>query len=129
MELIRSTISAQLPARVVTRSLLDFAQRKDADLLAGVYTVLSRGERDYAGYIGREAQLGTQDLLIVGQIKLVETSEPYEIEEAEFAMVAEICAFLGALPDGIGGLRLKGFRQSAQMEHPYGWVAFDLEMN
>lgn len=127
MELIKTLLAAALTARIVTRDLLDFAQRKDADLLAGIYTLVSNGEGGYQNLNGREAMDGTQRILLVGQIRLDEDAVPSAIENAELAMVDEIKAFLRARPAQIIQLYMTGFRQSQQMDAPYGWVSVDLE--
>ena len=43
-------------------------------------------------------------------------------------MIDEIKAFTRALPPQLGSLTLTGWRQSQQLEHPYGWAAFDLTL-
>lgn len=128
MNLIVSTLAALYPARVVTRDLKDFAERKKTDLDAGVYTVLSLGESGYANYRGREGMDGTVKILLVGQIRLSENAAPHAVEDAEGAMADEIKGLVRALPPALCSLEMKGFRQSGQVEHPYGWIAVDLEM-
>lgn len=128
MNLVKSTLAARVPARVVTRSMQDFTARKRADLLAGVYTIISAGEFGYANYNGREAMDGKHRLLLVGQIELAETAEEEAIEDAEFAMADEVKALVRNLPVGLCSLVMTGFRQSQQLEAPYGWIAVDLEM-
>lgn len=128
MDLIETQLAAMYPARVVTRQLADFSLRKRANLLAGIYTLVSAGERGYRNYNGREAMDGRHEILLVGQIELAATKTPEDTENAEFAMVAEIKAFVRALPAGLCSLVMTGFTQSRQVEHPYGWIAVDLEM-
>lgn len=127
MNLIKATLAAQYPARVVTRSLLDFDMRDKAQLVSGIYTVTSLGESDYANYAGRAAMDGTHQMLLVGQFVLGEKALAEEIEDAEFVMAEEIKDFMRALPMGLCGLAMTGFRQSGQLERPYGWIAVDLE--
>lgn len=128
MEMLRSTLQAQAPARKVTRSFHDFAQRAAADLDAGIYTVLAQGESNFPNYVGRQGEFGILAISIIGQIKLAEDSEPSAVEDAEFLMAAEIKALTAAPPAGIDSLLLHSYRQSSQLEHPYGWIAFDMEM-
>lgn len=127
MNLIKTTLAAALPSRVVTRDFLDFTDRKDADLLAGIYTLMSGGEKDYQNLLSRHAMDGQQSILLVGQFRVAEGAASSAIEDAEFAMVDEIKAFARALPDSLCQLNMLGFRQSQQVDHPYGWVAIDLE--
>lgn len=127
MNLIRATLAAALPARVVTRDLLDFSMREAADLEAGIYTLLSKGESGYQNLLGRLAMDGAQRILLVGQIQLEADVLPSAIEDAEFDMVQEIKEFLRALPATLCRLQMKGFNQSQQIDAPYGWVAIELE--
>lgn len=126
---VKDGLAAALPARVVTRDLMDFADRPRADLLAGVFTLVSLGERGYRNYNGREAMDGTHRMLLVGQVELGENAAPSAIEDAELALVDDVKGFVRALPQGLCTLVMTGFRQSGQLETPYGWVAIDLEMN
>lgn len=130
MAALKSAMQTAMPARVVTRSYKDFGLRSDTDLRSGIWTLLSTGEKDYANYLGREAQLGTLTVAALGQVRVDDNSDEEEIEAAEFAMVEELKAFVrGELAATIdGGALMKGFRQSGQMEHPYGWVAVELEI-
>lgn len=127
MALIVSTLRTQLPARVITRDLADFADRATEDLARGVITVLSKGEGGYANYPGRAAMDGRQEILIVGQQELAESAAPSAIEDAEFALIEDVQGFLRALPATLCRLDMRAFRQSMQLDHPYAWVAIDLE--
>lgn len=128
MEQVRSELATRYPLRVVTRSLADFADRPQADLLKGVYTVAAQSEDGYQNSLGREAMFGRVSLVIVGQILVADSAEPVTTEEAEFTMVEEIKTFVRSLPLGIDALTMLRYRQSGQLEHPYGWIAIDLEM-
>lgn len=128
-ELLKSTLAAKFPARVVTRDFQDFAQHSDADLAAGVYTLIALGERGFANFVGREAQLGTRNVMILAQIKLAESTTPSAAEDAEGVLIDEIKDFCNdVLPAGIDGLLLTSYKQSGQMEHPNAWVAFEMEI-
>lgn len=128
MNLIKTTLAAKYPARVVTRSLLDFQFRKREELMAGVYSIVSEGEGNYANFNGREAMDGKHGILLVGQFELPETATNEQIEDAEFVMADEIKEFVRDLPSGLCSLVMKGFRQSRQVDHPYGWIAVDMEI-
>src|SRR3990167_426890 len=123
MALIKTLLAAALPLRIVTRDLLDFGQRTNTELTAGIYTLVSNGEGGYENLNGREAMDGTQRILLVGQVQLGEDVVPSAIEDAELAMVDEIKAFLRARPSTIVQLYMTGFRQSKQMDAPFGWVS------
>lgn len=127
MELIKSTLATALPLRVVTRDLMDFSERADSDLVKGVYTLLSNGEGNYKNYSGREAMDGAQRLFLVGQFRLDEDATGSAIEDAELTMVDEIKAMLRTRPPALAQLYMTGFRQSKQLDKPYGWVSIDLE--
>lgn len=125
---IEKALGLAYPARIVTRSFLNPSDRPDSDLRAGVYTVISQGEGGYNNMPGREAMYGKNELLIVGQIVVAEGDPASAVEDAEFDMVDEIKGFVRALPVGIDAMLLKKFRQSGQIDHPYGWVVFQFEM-
>jgi hypothetical protein len=131
MNLIKSELALALTERVVTRDLLDFSQRAADELESGIYTIMSNGERGYQNLNGRKAMDGTHPILLVGQFKLNETAAetPALIEDAEFAMVEEIKGFVRALPATLCRLHMLGFRQSMQVDAPYGWVSIDMEFS
>lgn len=127
MEAIKAAFAAQVPQRVVTRDLLDPAQRSSGDLRNGVYTILSTEERDYTNIPGFNAQNGRQGILIVGDLLLAENDPPSKVEDAEFAMRDEIVEFVRNLPQDLCVLNLLDIQQSGQFSHPYGWIVAKLE--
>jgi hypothetical protein len=127
MAAIKTALATALPARVITRDLMDFSQRDAADLTKGIYTLVSGGENGYQNLLMRQAMDGQAKMLLVGQIALDESAMPSDTENAELTMVDEIKAFLRTLPPALCRLQVTSFRQSQQLEHPYGWVAFDLQ--
>lgn len=127
MNLIKTLLAAAYPLRVVTRDMLDFTQRDHADLEKGIWTLVSIDERDYKNYSGREGMDGVQSISLVGQLVKPEGTLGSVIEDAELAMVDEIKDFLRARPAQIIQLYMTGFRQSGQLDAPYGWVVIDLE--
>jgi hypothetical protein len=129
MNLIRTQLQAAMPARVVTRDLLDFALRDRADLEAGIFTLVSRGESGYQNLWGRAAEDGAHPIMLVGQIQLDEDANPSQIEDAEFLMVEQIKAFVRTVPPELCRLQMLRFRQSEQMDAPYGWVTIELEFS
>lgn len=128
MAALKTALAAAMPTRVVTRDLKDFADRPKADVAAGVFTLISKGERGYRNYNGREAMDGRHSMLLVGQIALGEDAAPSAVEDAEFAMIEEVKGFVRALPASLCSLTMTGFQQSGQLDAPYGWVAITLEV-
>jgi hypothetical protein len=128
MAAIVAALGTACPTRTVTRDMKDFADRSSSELTAGVLTLVSLGEGGYRNYNGREAMDGRHRMLLVGQVAVSEVSDPSDVEDAEFALVEEVKAFVRALPPGLCSLSMTGFRQSGQAEAPYGWVSIDLEM-
>lgn len=129
LEALKTGMAAALPGRLVRRSFKPLAQCREDDLLQGIVTLVNRGERGYANYLGREAQLGTLDVLLIGQLRVDPKREPLEIEQEELALVEEIKAFLQApAPAGVVECLAQSFTQSGQLEAPFGWVVFELEV-
>lgn len=128
MQLIKTTLAARYPARVVTRRLQDFGCRKADELKKGIYTLVSLGEGGYANLRDRPAMDGKHRMLLIGQLQLPEKNDGEAIEDAEFVMVEEVKAFLAALPPALACLEMKSFRQSGQTDHPYAWIACELEI-
>lgn len=127
MTSLKSELQLAYPDRVVTRTFVDFADRDRALLAQGIYTIISQGEGEYENLNSREAMDGTQRILLSAQIELPEGSSGELIEEAEFAMVEEIKAFMRALPAALCCLTMTGFNQSGQLDAPYGWALINLE--
>lgn len=123
-------LAAALPAgRIVTRSFQPLALRNQADLLAGVFTLVCRGESGYANYLGREADLGALRVLLFGQLLLPGNPSGLQVEQAELAMAEEVKTFLRSpLPAGVRECLARSFEQSAQLEVPMGWIGFELEV-
>lgn len=127
MVALEAALAAAMPTRVVTRKLMDFAERPKADVAAGVFTLISKGESGYKNHNGREAMDGKHRILLVGQILLSEDTDGEAVEDAEFAMEEEVKAFVRALPPTLCSLVMTGFQQSGQLDTPYGWVTINLE--
>lgn len=120
-------LATSCPLRTVTRSLKDFAQRDDDELTAGILSVIGSGAGRFRNLRERLGMDATQRVIVVGQIRVAESATPLAVEQAEYTLYDEVIAALRA---GTGTLRcidLADFRQSAQLEHPYGWIALDLE--
>lgn len=130
---LASELAAQAPLRGVTRTFRVHAQRSDAELAPGLFTVLANGVPDYpyehSDYspgldAPSQTELGTLALIITGQIKLPEGCDGEAVEAAELAMLADLEAFADAAiaDDALVTLRLLSARQSAQLDTPYGWI-------
>lgn len=130
---LAAALSAQFPARRVTRSFRLHAERADAELAPGLFTVIGNGvadypyeHSDYAPGLDAPAQteLGALQLIITGQIKLPEGSDGAAVEGAELDMLADLEAFANAAiaDEQLVTLRLLSARQSAQLDTPYGWI-------
>ena len=122
---VAASIDTALAARVVTRDFLDLGQASDADLLAGRVTVLAMGEGEYEEDVAGTDVTGWLSLLVIGQIRVAEDTTPLAVEQAENALAEELKAW--AVGTSLA-VRLKGFRQSGQLEHPYGWIAMEMEV-
>lgn len=129
MEAIRASLEAAAPARLVTRRFLTLPNVPAADLERGQYTICSRGVTDFKNYNGREAMDGIHRMVLSCRIQLPESADALEVERAEFAMVGDVRAWLQSLSPGpLCCLVPTGFTQSGQLDAPYGWVLFELEM-
>lgn len=120
-----AALQAALAGRVVTRDFRDLGVVPDADLLAGRVCVLGLGEGEYEETIDGADVTGWLSLLVIGQLRVAEDAAPSAVEQAENALAQEIKAW--AVGTALA-VRLKGFRQSGQLEHPYGWIAMDMEV-
>lgn len=119
LDQMRAAMSSGFPARVCTRSLLDFAERDEEDLDAGTYTFLADGlpeVGDYASYLG---------VMLVGQVHAGEDRTAAEVEELELTMIDEILALKRAASVHID---ITAIHQSRQLEVPYGWVRAQLRV-
>lgn len=117
------------PGRLVSRSFRPLAQIPQEDLERGVLTVMLRGERDWKNYRGREADLGTLNVTLVGQLVVAADAGGVGVEAAEMALAREIKTFLGTpLPAPLRACLAPGYDQSGQLDTPYGWVVFELEV-
>ena len=117
---LTTALQAAAPSRTVSRRYRDFADRDKTELTAGVFTLLNKGGDSGNDYADR------LKLLLVGQILLPETTPGEAVEEAELVMLDDVRRFA----DGVVGAQvsLGAWRQSLQLEAPYGWIAFDLDV-
>ena len=129
MDAFLSGLALALPGLLTTRDFVPIAQRSIEHLEQGIATLVRLGEKDYANYRGREADLGTVTALLIVQFKLAEGATGHLVENKEIEYAEAIKAFLHApLPAPLTDCTTDGYKQSAQLETPYGWVIFELEM-
>jgi hypothetical protein len=129
LDAIVASLAAALPLRYVQRSLVDPANAARAQLLAGLVCVVSEGGGGFANYRGREGDLGTMNVRLVGFVQVAEGSLPADVECAELALLGDV--LLWANTAGVPGLDVMypgDWVQSKQLEHPYGWLALALEV-
>lgn len=128
MAAIAAHFTAGCPSRVVTREFLDFPMQKKADLQKGILTLISLGESDYKNLKGRACMDGTHHMTLTGQLQLGEKESGLAIETAELELFEEARACLRTLPLALCTLLATGFRQSGQVQKPFGWIVVDLEL-
>ncbi len=127
MELIKTSLQAAWPLRVVTRDSRDIGEMSEEERTKGVYSIAALGERGYNNTSGYIAQDGRQTITITGDI-LLPTNEPRsKVEDAEFTMMEEIKHWLRNLPPELCLLSLVRISQSNQLNAPAGWIVAELE--
>lgn len=118
------TPSSPGPGRVVTRDLIPFDQQQRGDREAGILTLVSTGIRYQRG-AGRDVD-AILTITAIFELTLPEKHTGKQIEQAEFALYAELRDALDALP-ARPCLEIVAMRQSAQIEKPEAWIQVDLE--
>jgi hypothetical protein len=113
-------LQAAYPARKVTRSLKDFADRKREDIVAGVYTIVSDG------LPSGDVYMQMMKFIVVCQIKLDEKATGEEVENIELAMMREVRNLIQRKLQG-PDMKVTRADQSAQLEVPYAWVSLHVE--
>lgn len=121
LDAIAAALTTALSTRVIKRSLVHYTDHADADLAAGVVTLLSAGEGGYSNGLGMTAKEGTHKLLLIGHLQLAESADGEAIEAAEIDLIEEIKAFVRSGVTGTS-LRLENVIHSRQLERPYGWI-------
>lgn len=122
------SLATALPARFVQRGLpMDPAAAPKAQMEAGLICVVGTGGANFANWSGREGELGDMAVKLVCFCKVEPRSERVEIEQKELALLADLLAWCQTrkaepLDDVVPG----SWTQSAQMEHPFGWLVLEL---
>ncbi|MBV7454300.1 hypothetical protein KW843_07445 [Acidovorax sp. sif1233] len=128
---IQASMQAAMPLRIVQRSLVLDPLNADQDALArGVVCLVNGGGGQFANYRGREGQLGHAALGVVAFVRVPEGSAPVDVEAAELAVLADVLAWVKApgLPRPFDSALPKSFRQSRQLDFPWGWIVIELDV-
>ena len=126
---ITASLAQALPARFVQRSLVDPANVPTEQLLAGLLCVVTESGGNFANYRGREADLGSMAVRLVGFVKVEEGQPAVATESAELALLGDLLTWLNTT--GVPGLDViypGDWTCSKQLEHPYGWLALALQV-
>ena len=126
LDAIEQALIAALTTRVVKRELQHYDDHSQADIAAGVLMIVSSGEGDYNNSLGMVAAEGTQNIMLIGHIKLVEGSTSLAVEAAEINFIEELKSALRTGVTGMG-IALKQINHSAQLEKPYGWFVASID--
>lgn len=121
LDALEASLILALPARVISRDLKHYSEQTDADLTAGVVTLVSAGEKDYSRGLGMEARDGTHRVLLIGHLRVAEDQGGQAIEAEELDLIEDIKSWVRAGVDGMS-LRLDSVQHSRQLENPYGWI-------
>lgn len=125
----KKLIEKQLPHRIVTREYKDLVKRDRRELKQGVYTLMCQGLPKFGKLGGSPA---TVKLFLLGQFVIEENDSGDQIEVHELAMVEEVSELLRVSEAGYPAtprVEAVDVALSAQMDHPYGWIAAVLEMS
>ena len=132
IERLHASMDSFMDGREVSRELKTMPELEDApyqELAAGRFTILSTGLGETRNIPGNAVSGGTWSITVIGQIKLNEDCTGAEIEDAEFAMFADLEAWLNSpIDDEINCIEAVRMTQSQQLEKPYGWIAVNLEV-
>ena len=128
---IEASLKAKLPLRTVQRSLLLDPGSHDLDALkSGVLCLVNGGGGRFANYRGREGQLGHARLGVVGFVAVAEDAAPVAVEQAELALLQEVLGWVKepGMPRPWDTALPGDFRQSGQIEFPFGWFVLELDV-
>lgn len=128
---IEASMRAALAHRVVQRSLvLDVAAHDPAQVAKGLICLVNGGGGQFANTLGRQARLGHSSLGVVGFVLVEEAADPVAVEQAELALLQDVLDWLHApgLPRPFDYAAPKDFRQSRQIQFPYGWFVLEVDV-
>ena len=125
---VASALMARYPDRIVTRSLMSFDERSDAELSRGVLTVLTFAADGLAQAAGTGADTGTGHLLITGQLWAGSDATGEDVETHELFLFQEIRDFAlhpgaGLCPLDLDSVQFSGQQNAAE---GYGWLRCEL---
>lgn len=127
LDAIEASLLDALPERYVQRSLADPANAPGTELQAGLICVVSEGGGAFANYRGREGDLGTMNVRLVGFVQVQEGTVPADVERAELDLLGDLLFWVSsAVVPGLDVMYPGDWIQSKQLEHPYGWLTLAL---
>lgn len=127
LELICSSMAAEIEGPLVTRNALDFVQYPPDQRRAGVITLILDGGANLKAPRAVADCAGTLKLWALYEFELPESSTGLQVEQKELAMWELIKAFIAAPGAGLCPLDAISFRNSGQVSAPLGWLAVQLE--
>lgn len=129
MQALKSSLEAALTRRYVRRGLVDPGSEKLEHLKAGVICLVAGGGGNFANWQGREGELGTMSVKLVGFLAVDESKPKEAIEQAELDLLDDVLAWCRQPhAEVISSVLPQDWRQSQQLEHPFGWLALDLKV-
>ena len=130
LDAIKTSLAAALPGRFVHRKLVEPASVQLDEMRAGTLCLVARSGGGFANYRGREGELGSMAVSLVGYLYVDEGANGSEaIERAEMALLAELLQWVGNAPvPGLDDMEPGDWRNSAQLEYPYGWLVLELKV-
>lgn len=130
MQALKTSLAAAMPTRHVQRGLVDPAIEKLERLSAGVICLVSAGGGSFANWTGREGELGTMNVAVVGFLQVGAKAAKEAIEQEELALLGDLLAWCGQVhAEPIDTVTPGDYRQSQQLDHPSGWLALDLKVS
>lgn len=127
MDAIEASLAAAMPERYVQRNLADWSTAPKEQLEAGLVCLVSGGGGGFANYRGREGDLGHMNVYLAGFVKVAESSTSADVERAELELLGDLLTWVNTT--GVPGLDVVepgDWKQSKQLERPYGWLVLDL---
>ena len=107
--------------RIVTRSLKNYTQEQETDLLNGIFYIVSLGRAPVENK--QVFQVG-----ILGVCKVPENTYGIDVEQKEFELIADIDQLEKDARLSNAKLEVKNIKQSEQINHPYGYIDVTLEI-
>jgi hypothetical protein len=130
MQELLASLDVALINRHVQRGLVNPGAENAERLEAGVVCIVSVGGGDFANWNGREGELGTMDVMLVGFLQVTAKSPKEAIEQAELALLGEVLTWCGQVhAEPITTVTPGRYRQSQQLEHPLGWLSLELKVS